>query len=91
MAARVEVEAGWRYDVDIVRGIGGLDAMLACDYRRTRAVAMGLVECLCWEWTASVRGRSTRAAQATGNGGERVEVEVANAIVPLYRRPRCRR
>lgn len=38
------VEAGWRYDVDIVRGIGGLDAMLGCDYRRTRAVAMGLVE-----------------------------------------------
>jgi hypothetical protein len=43
------VAAGCRYDVDIVCGTGGLDAMLGCDYRRTRAVAMGLIKCLCWE------------------------------------------
>jgi hypothetical protein len=90
MAARVEVEAGWRYDVDIVRGTSGLDAMLAGDYRRTRAVAMGLIECLYWEWTTSVRRGSTRAAQATANGGERVEVEPTNAIFPRYRRSKCR-
>jgi len=66
MMARVE--AGWRYDVDIVRGIGGLgDAMLCGDYRRTRAVAMGLVECLCKELN-SWRPRS-------GRGGERYKSE----------------
>jgi hypothetical protein len=33
------------------------------------------------------RGRSTGAAQATGVGGERVEVEVTEAMLSLYKRP----
>lgn len=65
MMARVE--AGWTYDVDKVCGIGGLDAMLSCDYRRARAVAMGLLECLCKE-SHSWRPRS-------GRGGERYKSE----------------
>lgn len=61
------VEAGCKYDVDMVRGTGGLDAMMCCDYRRTRAMAMGLVECLCRELN-SWRPRS-------GRGGERYKSE----------------
>jgi hypothetical protein len=58
--------------------------MLGCDYRRTRAVAMGLIECLCWELRPFGSWRVDGAAQATGVGGERVEVEVTEAIVSLY-------
>ena len=82
------VEAGRRYDVDIVGGTGGLDAMFCGDYRRTRAVAMGLVECLCRELN-SWRPRS-------GRGGERYKSEwgretvggpaCTRAMIPLYPR-----
>jgi hypothetical protein len=70
MMARVA--AGCRYDVDIVCGTGGLDTMLDCDYRRTRAVAMGLIECLYWElrpfgsWTVDGGGTGDRRRRGKG-------------------------
>lgn len=52
------VEAGCIYEVDIVRGRGGLSAMMDCDYRRTRAGR--------WAWLI-VCARSRRLG-ATGAG-----------------------
>jgi len=50
--------------------------MLDCDYRRSRAMAMGLVECLCKEWEASCycyrRVRSCRGA-GEATAGETVK------------------
>jgi hypothetical protein len=46
--------------------------MLDCDYRRTRAVAMGLIECLYWElrpfgsWTVDGGGTGDRRRRGKG-------------------------